>query len=128
MGLVLSTRDVDGFQRAKAAIGAGMAVLCARAGVAPAELQRVVTTGTFGKFLDIQNAQAIGLLPPVPMARVESYENLALSGCEQWLLSSEGTGALDSVRSKARLLYLAACPEFEERFVQGLFLAPMRGA
>jgi uncharacterized 2Fe-2S/4Fe-4S cluster protein (DUF4445 family) len=127
-GLVLSKRDVDRFQRAKAAIGAGVTVLCERAGVAPAQLQRVVTTGTFGRFLEIANAQAIGLLPPVPVERVETYDNLALSGCERLLLSPESTSALAAVRSRARLLNLAVCPEFEARFVDNLFLAPMGGA
>jgi len=121
----LCKHDVDIFQRAKAAIGAGVQLLARRAGVAWLDLRRIVTTGLFGRSLDVANAQAIGLLPAITPARVETYDNLALAGCEIVLTSNQGMRAIEVLRGRARLLNLAQCPEFEDLFVQGLFLAPM---
>jgi uncharacterized 2Fe-2S/4Fe-4S cluster protein (DUF4445 family) len=121
----LSKRDVDVFQRAKAAIGAGIRLLGQRAGINCDNLRRVVSTGLFGSALDVANAQAIGLLPVVAPERVETYDNLALAGCEMMLQSPEGLRGVEPLRARAKLVNLAQCPEFEEMFVQGLFLEPM---
>ncbi|HEY3353350.1 MAG TPA: ASKHA domain-containing protein [Polyangia bacterium] len=124
-GIVLAKRDVDVFQRAKAAIGAGVRLLADRAGLSCAALRRVVTTGMFGRSLDAVNAQAIGLLPAVPPERVATHDNLALAGCELLLRSPDGARALDAVRARARQLNLAQCADFEELFMEELFLAPL---
>jgi uncharacterized 2Fe-2S/4Fe-4S cluster protein (DUF4445 family) len=125
--ILLCKRDVDVFQRAKAAISAGVHLLGQRAGIAGQDLRRIVTTGLFGRALDVVNAQAIGLLPATAPTRVETYDNLALAGCEIVLTSTDGARAVETLRASARLLNLGQCAEFEELFVQGLFLAPMEG-
>jgi uncharacterized 2Fe-2S/4Fe-4S cluster protein (DUF4445 family) len=125
--IFLHKRDVDVFQRAKAAISAGVQVLGQRAGIAGQDLRRIVTTGLFGRALEVANAQAIGLLPAIAPTRVETYHNLALAGCEIVLTSTDGARAVETLRASARLLNLGQCAEFEELFVQGLFLAPMEG-
>jgi hypothetical protein len=43
------------------------------------------------------------------------------------LTSSEGARAVETLRGSARLLNLGQRAEFEELFVQGLFLAPIEG-
>ena len=43
------------------------------------------------------------------------------------LTSTDGARAVDTLRASAHLLNLGQCAEFEELFVQGLFLAPMAG-
>jgi uncharacterized 2Fe-2S/4Fe-4S cluster protein (DUF4445 family) len=123
--ILLCKRDVDVFQRAKAAIGAGVQLLVRRAGIACQDLRRIVTTGLFGRSLDVVNAQAIGLLPAIAPERVESYDNLALAGCEIVLTSADGSRTTETLRRRTRLLNLGQCAEFEELFLQSLFLAPM---
>ena len=75
--LTLTKGDVDMVQRAKAAIGVGILVLCGHAGVGLKDLGRVCVGGAFGRYLDVGNAQAIGLLPPVPPETVELAGNTA---------------------------------------------------
>ena len=123
--IILYKRDIDVFQRAKAAIAAGVQLLARRADAACQDLRRIVTTGLFGRSLDVANAQAIGLLPAIAPERVQTYDNLALAGCEMVLTSCEGARAVEAVRGRARLLNLGQCAEFEDLFVQSLFLAPM---
>lgn len=126
-GVELTSRDVDVFQRAKAAIGAGVRLLARRAGIEVGDLRRVVSTGLFGTSLDVANAQAVGLLPDLPLDRFELHDDLALAGCELLLLSPGAARAIAAVRERAALLNLARCPEFEDLFVEGLYLAPMDG-
>jgi uncharacterized 2Fe-2S/4Fe-4S cluster protein (DUF4445 family) len=124
--IVLDNRDVDAFQRAKAAIGAGVRVLLKLAGMDGDGLRRICVCGSFGRFLDIGNAQALGLLPIAPPVGVELWGSAALMGCESLLLSTDGRAYLESLkRDKTTLVNLSQVPEFEEYFLESLYLQPL---
>jgi uncharacterized 2Fe-2S/4Fe-4S cluster protein (DUF4445 family) len=125
-GIVLKKRDVDIFQRAKAAIGAGTTCLMEKAGMRFHDLKRVCVCGAFGRFLNITNAKDIGLLPDVSIRDVELFENAALAGCERLLFSKDRAGTLDALKKKARLINLTTVPAFEDRFIENLYLQPMK--
>lgn len=124
--LALTKADVDVIQRAKAAVGAGIQALCADAGIAAKDLRRVCVGGAFGRYLDIGNAQAIGLLPPVPPEMVELAGNTALAGCCDVMLSSLAAERLGRMRDRARLVNLAHHPDFDQAFLESLYLQPLR--
>jgi len=126
-GVRLSGADVDLFQAAKAAIGAGVALLLEHAGLEVASLGRVCVGGTFGSGLDIANAQAIGLLPAIPSARVELCGNTALAGARALLLAPEPGARLTAIRAQARVINLAREPDFDDRFLDQLYLRPLTG-
>lgn len=119
-------RDIDVFQRAKAAIGAGVLWLCAQAGIEPAEICRVYACGAFGRLLDVANAQSIGLLPPVPIRAVELQGNTALAGCEMLLLSATASDTLQGLLATAQLHNMAEEAAYESLFVESLYLRPMQ--
>ncbi len=123
--LELGWRDVDALQRAKGAIGAGIAVLCAQAGIALGDLRRVVAAGMFGRYLDVANARAIGLLPDLPDERIELAGNTALAGAMALLCSAAAGGAVSRARAAARFVNLARLPEFDAAFLEHLYLQPM---
>lgn len=123
--LQLGWRDVDALQRAKGAIGAGIAVLCAHAGVPLSALRRVVAAGLFGRYLDVANARAIGLLPDMAAERIELAGNTALAGAQALLLSRRAVTAVATARTAARFINLARAPDFEDSFLQHLYLQPM---
>ena len=127
-GLTLTKGDVDLIQRAKAAIGVGIRALCGDAGVKLKDLRRVCVGGAFGRYLDVGNAQAIGLLPPVPPETVELAGNTALAGCCDVMLSSLAAEQLKALRSRARLVNLAGYPDFDQAFFENLYLQPLREA
>lgn len=124
--LTLGKRDVDAFQRAKAAIGAGTKCLLEMAGLGPGDLRRICVCGAFGRFLNITNAQAIGLLPDIPTDMVELWGNSALAGCERLLFAPDSEAPIQGLKEKARTVNLARVPEFEELFVENLYLRPLR--
>jgi uncharacterized 2Fe-2S/4Fe-4S cluster protein (DUF4445 family) len=78
--IVLHKQDIDMFQRAKAAISAGITCLLNQSGLNSRDVRRVCVCGAFGRFLNVSNAQAIGLLPGIDPEHVELCGNAALAG------------------------------------------------
>jgi len=122
--IVLTKRDIDIFQRAKAAVGTAVKILLTKAGMEYRELRRICIGGAFGQYLSIVNAQEIGLLPAIPGLLIETSGNTALSGCETLLLSPEAKERMQEVRSQAVSVNLSTVAEFEELFLENLYLKP----
>jgi uncharacterized 2Fe-2S/4Fe-4S cluster protein (DUF4445 family) len=123
--LSLTKKDIDVFQRAKAAIGTGISVLLAKAGMGFHELTRISIGGVFGRHLDIGNARELGLLPAVPARLIETAGNTALAGCEALLLIADREKRLQSIRDRAITVNLSSCDNFEELFIENLYLQPI---
>ncbi|MBF0552343.1 MAG: DUF4445 domain-containing protein [Deltaproteobacteria bacterium] len=122
----VTKRDVDVFQRAKAAIGAGIACLLQKAGVRLQNLQRICICGAFGRFLNVSNAMEVGLLPFISSECVELAGNTALAGCELLLFDPDRVRNMERLKSKCRLISLSEVPEFEDLFIRNLQLVPMK--
>jgi uncharacterized 2Fe-2S/4Fe-4S cluster protein (DUF4445 family) len=123
--MVLTKRDVDLFQQAKAAVGTGIQVLLTQASMGYNDLSRIYVGGSFGRFLDVANAQQIGLLPVIPPERVDLCGNTALAGCAQALLSSVAVRRLKELRDRTRIINLSHLPDFDDLFLSNLYLRPM---
>lgn len=124
--IALHKRDIDVFQRAKAAIGAGVLWLCAQAGLQLTDIDRVHACGAFGRLLDVANAQSIGLLPTVPIRAVDLQGNTALAGCETLMLAATASDTLQGLLSTAQLHNMAEEAAYESLFVESLYLQPMQ--
>lgn len=125
--IVLVKKDVDLFQRAKAAIGTGIQVLLAKGGIDYSDLQHIYVGGIFGHFLNIKNARKIGLLPAIPVVRIHLCGNTALNGCELALLSSQAADRLKIIKRMAHLINLTQCRDFDDIFLENLYLRPFKG-
>lgn len=121
----LKKHDIDIFQRAKAATGAAQQQLLKIAHITMTDLNRVCVCGAFGQFLDIKNAQSIGLLPSCATEKIQLYENTALAGCELLLSSSVYWQELEKIRTQAQIINMAYASHFDETFVDNLYLQPM---
>jgi uncharacterized 2Fe-2S/4Fe-4S cluster protein (DUF4445 family) len=125
-GITLKIQDIDGFQRAKAAISAGTQCLLEKAGLGLQNLQRIYVGGTFGSDLNLKNAQAIGLLPSIPTENIELCGNTALAGCEFMLLSPDGPAILERLPKKCRVINMSLVSGFDELFMENLFLQSVK--
>ena len=123
--IVLTKEDVDVFQRAKAAIGAGIQALLAKADMEYEDLRRICVGGAFGRFLNVANAQEIGLLPRIRPALVELCGNTALAGCEDALLSPVAVERLKNLRDQAKIINLSRYLDFDDLFLENLYLQPL---
>jgi uncharacterized 2Fe-2S/4Fe-4S cluster protein (DUF4445 family) len=112
--VLLTQRDLRELQLAKAAIAAGLRILCARRGARVEDLDRVYLAGAFGNYVRIASAQRIGLLE-MDSERAEPAGNTALRGAKAALLDP---AALDGVAVEH--VELAAVDGFQETFVDCL--------
>ena len=124
--LRLTKHDVDQFQRAKGAIATGFELLCAEAGIAVDQIAEVLIGGAFGRTLNIENAIAIGMLPPVSPTRVRLLGNSALNGCQDLVVSPQACKSLDSLRTLCTVINMSSLPQFEDAFIEHLYLRPCR--
>lgn len=122
--IVLAGRDIDVFQRAKAAIAAGSRWLCQQADMPLADLKHVYVCGAFGNWLNVDSARAVGLLPT--FGEVTLQANTALAGCEM-LLSPRCQTRADAILALAKVYNLASEPAFEAWYMENLLLDPIRG-
>ncbi len=125
--IALTKGGVDVFQRAKAAIGAGVQVLLTQANMRYKDLRRICVCGAFGSFLNIENAQEIGLLPKIQPELVELCGNTALAGCEDALLSHASAQHLAHLRNCLKIINLSQCLNFDDFFLKHLYLQPVQG-
>lgn len=114
--------DVDAFQRAKASLAAAMETLLQRAGMVWPDLTRLCVCGAFGHQLDIENAQAVGLLPPIDRSRIELFADASLAGCEQVLLGQDGIEWLGRLRDQSQSINLSLANSYDESFIDNLRL------
>lgn len=121
----LTPPDVDAFQRAKAATAAAMAQLMDDAGLAWRDLGRLWICGAFGRMLDVANAQAVGLLPPVDSDRIELFADATLAGCELALLGGEAVTKSIVPAGNVRLINLSFVRGYDDRYVDHLRLQPI---
>lgn len=121
----IKKRDIDIFQRAKAATGAAISQLLALAGASIMDLTRVCIAGAFGQFLNIVHAQMIGLLPDCDIEKVELCANTALTGCEQLLSSDDVNAQLKALRQQVNIVNMSQVIAYEEAFVNNLYLQPI---
>ncbi|MBK8324207.1 MAG: DUF4445 domain-containing protein [Betaproteobacteria bacterium] len=115
--VLLTQNDIRQLQLAKAAIYGGVMMLQRIMDVTDDRIEEVMLSGGFGNYVSIESAVRIGLLPPVPVARVSYVGNTALLGAQLALMSeTERARAFDIARNIEHVA-LATRPEFQDIFV-----------
>jgi uncharacterized 2Fe-2S/4Fe-4S cluster protein (DUF4445 family) len=120
--IALTKVDIDNLLRAKAAIYAGFSVLASGVGVDLADVQQVLIGGAFGKYINVEKAVQIGLLPDLPWDRFRFLGNTALRGATLALLSRTARQAIDDLAARMTYVELSADNSFYDAFTASLFL------
>jgi len=119
--LYLTQKDVRELQKSKAAVRAAGDILLKQLGLVPADLQRVVLTGSFGGQVDIDAVLRIGMIPPVGKGVVETIANGAGLGAAMFL-TDEGLALGERLASHARQVELDLDEDFNTLYVQRIGL------
>ncbi len=122
-GLSLNQWDVRELQKAKGAIRAAIGILMSKLGLAAADLQRVILTGSFGGQIDVDSALGLGLLPPVRRDIVEVTANGAGLGAALFL-SDEGFALGETLARRAIPVDLDQDARFADHYVAAMALQP----
>ncbi len=120
--LRISEVDVALLLQAKAAIGAGIEILLATAGIRAADLGRVYLAGGFGMHLNVAHAIAIGLLAGIRAEQVRVVGNTALAGALLALVDRTTLDEMENLRTQVEVIELNLAAEFEDRYIEHLML------
>jgi len=120
--IVITQRDVEQIQLAKAAIYAGCRILMKRRKAATEDLKNVFVAGAFGNYIDLENAKLIGMFPDVPTKNIRFVGNAAGAGARMALLSKKHRRIASSISKKTSYLELALDSDFQTEFTSALFL------
>ncbi len=118
-GVVISQEDVRQVQLAKSAVCTAVETLLYTENVSAEEIEKVVIAGNFGKHLNFDSAEKIGLLPRGLKSKTEFAGNTSLSGAVKMLLH----GAAEDVEKacmSAETCVLAENEYFTKKFIENM--------
>jgi uncharacterized 2Fe-2S/4Fe-4S cluster protein (DUF4445 family) len=120
--IIISRVDVDNLLRAKSAIYAGFSVLADTVGIPLESVDRVLVGGSFGKYINVEKAVQIGLLPDIDWSRFEFLGNTSVKGAYYALLDWRKRERLTEIARRMTYVELSADNLFYEAFTSALFL------
>jgi uncharacterized 2Fe-2S/4Fe-4S cluster protein (DUF4445 family) len=120
--IVVTRVDIDNLLRAKAAIYAGFTVLAENVGIPLEGVDRVLIGGAFGKYINVEKAVQIGLLPDIEWSRFDFLGNTSVKGAYHALLDWRQRERLTEIAKRMTYIELSADNNFYEAFTSALFL------
>jgi len=123
-GVLLTQRDVREMQLAKAAILAGIRILMNKLNLNTGDIDRVLLAGAFGNYIRPGSAVRIGLLPNVPLDRIQSIGNAAATGAQMLLISDECRQRAAELAKKIQYVEIAHEKGFSDIFADAMLLSP----
>jgi len=108
-------------QLAKAAIFAGIKILLKEINISQEDIQKILLAGAFGNFIDKKSAIRIGLIPYLPLEKIESVGNAAGRGAEITLLSEKTREICEKISKDIKYIELSSRTDFQEEFVEAMF-------
>ncbi|MBI4654622.1 MAG: DUF4445 domain-containing protein [Nitrospirae bacterium] len=120
--IVITEPDIENIIRAKSAIYAGLSILLKEAGFTFDNVNKVYIAGGFGKFLDIEKAIILGMLPDIPREKFEYMGNTSVRGAYLCALSKKMREEAEEIAKKMTYLELSVSRSFMDEYVSGLFI------
>jgi uncharacterized 2Fe-2S/4Fe-4S cluster protein (DUF4445 family) len=102
---------------------AGAEALLEEAGISASDIDQIVLAGAFGTYLDRDAAQAIGLLPRAPHARIAALGNAAGEGAALVVANRNAYREAKRLAGIIEHVELGANPKFMQVFADSMLLA-----
>lgn len=106
----------------KGAVYAGFTTLLSEAGMDFSMVERVIITGGFGQYLNIEQAVAFGLLPDIAREKFAYLGNSSIKGAFMALLSSAYRQEAREVCNRMTYVDFSSNPRYMDEFTSALFL------
>ncbi len=120
--IMISESDIENIIRAKAAIYAACSLMLKQVELDFAHLDKIFVGGAFGRFLDIEKAVIIGLLPDLPRERYHYLGNSSLMGACKALVSRQSRERQLELCRRMTYLELNTDPAYMDQYTGALFL------
>ena len=119
--ITITEPDIDNILRAKS-IYAGFKVMLREVGLSFNDISTYYIAGGFGRFLNIEKAIIIGMLPDQPREKFKYLGNTSATGAYLCLLSANLRKEAEDIAKKMTYLELSVSGNFMDEYVAGLFL------
>jgi len=120
--IVFTENDIENVIRAKGAMFAGYQILLESIGLNFEDLDRIYLAGTFGNYIDIEEAITIGLLPDISREKIFFLGNTSLEGAKLALLYKDTLLKMEKVVNMMTNIELSVYPKYMEYYMAALFL------
>lgn len=120
--IIIDEQDIENIIRAKAALYAACALMLTQVGMEFHDLRKVYIAGGFGRFLDLDAAITIGLLPNLPRERFHFIGNASLTGSYMALVSEKRRKRQCEHARRMTYLELSTTPAYMNQYTAALFL------
>jgi uncharacterized 2Fe-2S/4Fe-4S cluster protein (DUF4445 family) len=120
--IVITEVDIDNLIRAKGAIYAGYTVLADSVGVPLDTIEQMYIGGSFGKYINVEKAVQIGLLPDMPWERFQFLGNTSVQGAYLALLDENIRQQITEIAARMTYIELSSDNKFYDAFMSAVFL------
>ncbi len=120
--IVFTESDLKNLIYSKGAIYAGFTTLLKEAGLDFAGVERVLISGGFGQYLDIEKAIRIGLLPDIDRAKFRYLGNSSIAGAYLALTSESHRHEARDICHNMTYIDFSSNPSYMDEFTSALFL------
>ena len=117
--IILTQKDINEFQLAKAAIAAGLTILANRLSISLSDIQQVYVAGGFGNYINLEHVSELGMIE-LPEERIFKMGNTALIGAKMFLFSDETI--IYEILAKTKHINLEGDPNFQDIYVDKMLL------
>ena len=111
----VSQNDIRAIQLAKSALYAGARLLMDEMKIE--KVDRVVLAGAFGAHISSKHAMVLGMIPDVPLEKVQSAGNAAGTGARIALCDINARNEIETTVSQIEKIETAIEPKFQDHFV-----------
>ena len=118
----ISETDFENLIRAKAAIFSAIALMLEMVELRFEDISKIIIAGGFGRFLDIDAAICIGLIPDLPRDRFHFIGNASLVGAFLVLVSQDYRKRQIELARHMTYLELNTSPDYMNQYTGALFL------
>ena len=120
--VLIKEADIENIIRAKAAIFSAFSIMLKNLSITFNDISTIYIAGGFGRFLDIDMAIVIGLLPDLPRGKFKYIGNSSLTGSYMVLISRDFRQKQIELAGKMTYLDIGSLPGYMDEYTGALFL------
>ncbi|MEA2059279.1 MAG: ASKHA domain-containing protein [Thermodesulfobacteriota bacterium] len=120
--IVFTQSDIRSLVLSKAAVYAGFTVLVDQVGMDFSAIDKMIITGGFGQYLNIEKAVTIGLLPDIDREKFNYMGNSSIAGAYMALLSKDCRRQAVAISNAMTYIDFSSNMDFMEEFTKAQFL------
>jgi uncharacterized 2Fe-2S/4Fe-4S cluster protein (DUF4445 family) len=121
-GVYVTENDIDNFIRAKAAIFSACLTMLKNVGLSFDDVIKFYIAGGFGRYIEIERAQSLGLLPPLDKEKFLYIGNSSLTGSFMSLLSARHRKKKLELANRITYVDLSVEAGYMDEYVAAMFI------